>query len=188
MSSDRETPKGITRINIIGSQIARADEARRMWTTADALYHRIFDGYIAPGSQVINCTLDEFKAGYDKFLGIDVLLTFANGMTLTLQEKFLTTTFYTVTVEYFNDPTTGDLGDWCELKAQLYFVGYYTKKRPQDGFTKWVLLDWPMTVLETQRDRIPWQTRGNTMTAARANFKFVAFDKLPKSCIAARSF
>ena len=159
-----------------------------MWTLADDLYHSIFKGYLAPGAQVIDCTLDEFKAGYDKFLGIDVLLTFVNGMTLTMQEKFLTTKYNTVTVEYFNDPRTGEPGDWCELKAQLYFVGYWDKKAPHDGFRKWILLDWPMTVLQTQKGMIPWSERGNTHSAARANFKFVKFAQVPKSCIVAKRF
>lgn len=188
MSSDREAVKGITRINITGSRIARAEQAKIMWPASNSLYHKIFDPYLVPGSCVENCTLEEFKAGYDKFLGVDVLLTFVNGMTLTLQEKFLTTIYGTVTVEYYNDPRTEEPGDWFELKAQLYFVGYWNERNPDSGFLRWVLLDWPMMVLETQKGNIPWVLRGNTRSAARANFQSVEFEKIPTSCIVSRNF
>ena len=159
-----------------------------MWGMSNDLYHKIFTPYLSDGSDTIECTLDEFQAGYDKFLGIDVLLSFKNGMTLTMQEKFLTTRYDTVTVEYYNNPRTGDTGDWFDLKAQLYFVGYWDKNKSTKGFHKWILLDWVRVVAATQKELIPWQEQGNNHSAARASFKFVGFHAIPDSCIIAKKF
>ena len=157
-----------------------------MWSAACDLYHHIFPG-LMPGCRKENYGLDEFEAGYDKFLGVDVLLTFKNGMVLTLQEKFLTTRYDTVTVEYYNDPQTKAPGDWFELKAQLYFVGYWNRTDPDAGFRKWILLSWPQMVLQTQLGNIPWQRRGNSRSNAKADFKYVKFDDVPRCCVIASS-
>jgi hypothetical protein len=105
----------------------RFEWSRARHLDAANLYHDIFNQLgtpLEPGYEEIKCTQAEFDAGYDRALGIDVFLNFGTGMTATLQEKFLSTTFRTVTIEYLQNWRTGEQGDWFNLKAQYYFVGY----------------------------------------------------------------
>ena len=179
---------GITRINITddvkGRGAYRFMEARKMQPIANKLYHQIWEtrGLLLPGDEQLDCTKNEFYAGYDHALGIDVMLTFANGMTATLQEKFLTTTFYTLTVEYMQDWRDAIPGDWFNMKCQYYFVGYYNKKDRDAGFTRWVMVNWPS--LQVRSD-VVWNERQNTKDGARASFRYIGFNDIPKDCVVA---
>jgi hypothetical protein len=118
---------------------------------------------------------------------IDVKLVLFNGQILLGQEKFLShkyANFQTVTVEYLQDPITGEKGDWFKLAAQFYFVGYITQK--QDGFEPWILLNWANVVIATDRHEIKWEDKGNTKTAARATFKCCNMNKFPADCVIAQ--
>lgn len=186
MHDNREPLKGVERIIITGKMDNwRFIEAKKRHAVAAHLYQRIFEGFILPGYREIKVSLDEFKAGYDKFLGIDVFLNFQNGMSLTLQEKFLFTRFKTVTVEYYNDPRKKEKGDWFEMRAQLYFVGYDRIKAY--SFQDWILLNWPAVVMETQKRKIAWQILGNKRDSAKANFKYTKFSGFTDLCIVAQS-
>jgi len=183
---------GIQRVHII-SQISgpgaqRFIDSQKLWPVANRLYREIFDSIGAPlvdGYERIECTLEEFKAGYDRFLGVDVLLTLETGQVLTLQEKFLMTSFRTATVEYYQRPQAQEEGDWFKLKCQLYFVGY-NYPSPDNQFSTYVLLDWPRVVLATAQDRITWRVRGNQRQNAMANFKYCEIEGIPEDCTIAR--
>jgi hypothetical protein len=152
-----------------------------MQSVANELYRQIWERVGAPLAdevEQINCTRNEFVAGYDYALGIDVIFKFANGTTQTLQEKFLTTTFYTLTVEYMQDWRNGVEGDWFNMRCQLYFVGYYDKENIDDGFYKYALVDWAQLL----RHNIVWNERQNQRDGARSSFRYLPFDKIPDRC------
>lgn len=183
---------GITRIHITnqvyGPGSNRFRESEVMQPKANALYRHIFEYKrtpLSPGDSEIRCDLDEFRAGYDHLLGIDVLLELQTGQTLTMQEKFLFTKYNTVTVEWHQNQHTKEPGDWFNLKCQLYFVGYVYPKIGAK-FTSWILLDWAKVVMATAQRRIPWRVKPNNNDGARADFKYCRFDRVPLDCIIAK--
>lgn len=136
---------------------------------------------LLPNETTIDCAGDTVAASYDRQFGVDVLLRFASGMQATLQEKFLGTTFDTVTVEYYQDWRTEEPGDWFRLRVDYYFVGYH--QPDASTFRRWILLDWPAVQRATSRGLIDWQERRNAKDGARASFRYVAFDAIPAECI-----
>jgi hypothetical protein len=183
---------GITRVNITdqvsGRGAKRFKDAKKLWAYANKLYRDIFKEIGCPlddGDKNLDCSSDEFNAGYDKELGIDTILRTKAGQILTLQEKFLFTPFNTVTVEYMQNPKTQERGDWFDIKCQLYFVGY---DYPQTGtrFVSWVLLDWARVVMATQRGDLKWKLRRNKWDGARADFKYTPIKDIPKYCVIRR--
>jgi len=174
--------------NLSGRGSWRFDFAQARWPAASQIYRQVFARLgmpLLPGDQLVRCTKEEFMAGYDHELGIDVLLKFESGMTATLQEKFLTfPRATTVTVEYMQNPETGEQGDWFTLKCQYYFVGYDTDN--SETFNDWILLDWPAVQRATLQGRIQWHENRNRHDGARASFRYAYFDEIPPDCIVAR--
>jgi hypothetical protein len=123
----------------------------------------------------------------DKKFAIDVQLTFLNGLILTGQEKFLSNycaKYNSVTVEYEQNQYTGEPGDWYKLAVQIYFTGYL--KVNGEGFCNWVILNWPSTVVETERGNIKWIDNKNKNGRALASFKYTDIDTIPLICKIAR--
>lgn len=185
---------GITRFNITdeitGRGKQRFEDSRMYWDAANALYRNIFTKLgmpLLPDNEVISCTKEEFSAGYDYKLGIDVILRPQGQGESTMQEKFLFTIFNTVTVEHCQDWLTLEPGDWYKLKAQYYFVGYDAER--QMRFDPWVLIDWVRLQRATAQGRVPWRLRGNLRekVGARASFMYVEFKKVPSEVIVAGS-
>jgi len=179
---------GITRITITDSLTGvgawRFRKAAAKQSAANVLYRTIFNRLgmpLLPGDKSLCTTLAEFESGYDRYLGIDVIFTFSSGQEATLQEKFLSWHESTVTVEFMQDPKTGEQGDWFKLKADYYFVGY--DRLEANNFQEWMLLNWPLVRQMTNQGLIPWQVQQNKRDGARANFKFVHFDQVPSRCI-----
>lgn len=182
---------GISRVFITdpirGRGAWRFTDSRLCYPEANKVYRDIFDRLKSPleeGDAEIKCTKEEFQAGYDYELGIDVILKFIGGQSATLQEKFLFTTFNTVTVEYYQDWRRSIPGDWFNMKCQYYFVGYDEKKRGK--FDDWLLLDWARVMLATNQDRIKWKEKPNNEDGARANFRYVHFRDVPQDVIIAK--
>jgi len=183
---------GITRIDITnvtsGRGAYRFDDSKAMRPAANLLYASIFESLnmpLLPGAKDIKCTLAERQARTDFELGIDVFLGFPSGHKATMQEKFLFTTYNTVTVEYMQDWRNDIPGDWFNLKCQYYFVGYAVKEKLR--FTNWLLLDWLKMMVATSQGRIPWETQINKSDGARASFRHIHFDTVPDDCIVATS-
>lgn len=179
---------GITRIVITdqvnGKGAWRFAESRKRWSAAVAVYRELFEQRgmaLLPGDEEIRCSLDEFMAGYDAKLGIDVLLRFTSGMQSTIQEKFLYTAYRTVTVEYMQDWRNAVQGDWFNIRADYYFVGY--DRTGANSFQEWVLLDWPATQRATAQNRVDWQENQNMRDNARASFRYAEFDTFPDECV-----
>lgn len=181
---------GITRIDIRDEWTGRGAYRKNKISiprqpAANSLYRFIFDRLdmpLMPGTELLKCTKAEFEAGYDYALGIDVILRLVNGQEMTLQEKFLTTTFKTVTVEFMQNPKTGERGDWFNMKAQLYFTGYDHEEALD--FQEWILLNWPNTQMEPSID---WKIRYNGRDGACASFKYAHFSQFPPHCVVACS-
>jgi len=183
---------GIERIRITdkvqGRGAYRFPWSRKRQPEANRVYREIFRSIgspLLPGTKEILCTKDEFEAGYDHALGIDVLLRFEGGFTATMQEKFLSfDKATTITVEYMQNPLTGEQGDWFNLKCQYYFVGYDTDESLT--FNDWILVDWPVLMRSTQQGLVRWYGNHNKRDGARASFKYAYFDAIPSSCVVAR--
>ena len=184
---------GISRINITdkntGRGVYRFEKSSKMAGAANKLYRDIFAHLsmpILPGDESKDCTKDSFLAGYDYGMGIDVILRMGGGTELTLQEKFLFTTFNTVTVEYMQNPSTQERGDWFTCRTQLYFVGYDPLDTGQ--FANWVLLDWLKVKTLTLQKKIVWNPpRQNQKDGARANFIYLPMFSFPSECVLADS-
>lgn len=182
---------GITRIQITNTPNGRGSwrfiDSRRCFPAANKIYR---DGFakigapLEPSDDELRCTKEEFEAGYDYQLGIDVILKFTSGNTATIQEKFLFTLYRTVTVEYWQDWRTQEPGDWFNMKCQYYFTGYDEKK--SGLFNDWIMLDWARVMLATSQGRIRWNEKPNKEDGARASFRYVPFHELPTDTIVMR--
>jgi len=164
----------------------RFEKSKLRYPAANKVYRETFaiSGMpLLPGYEEIRCTQAEFVAGYDHELGIDVVLNFESGICATLQEKFLYTTYRTVTVEYEQNWRTGEFGDWFNMKAQYYFVGY--DRNDSRSFDEWILLDWPAAARLTAMGQLRWQERRNKRDGARASFKYLNFAAFPDSAVVA---
>ncbi len=125
----------------------------------------------------------EHSADYilDRHFAIDTILTLPTGNILTGQEKCLTTNFMTLTIEYYQNPSTREFGDWFNIAAQYYFCGYVTPDYKK--FRKWVIVDWLKVVLKTYKGDIKWYSNENQNGRARASFKYIKFKDIPLDCI-----
>jgi len=150
----------------------------------DEIYKQVFGEGIA-----IERTEHEDDHTLDRLFAIDAKIIMPNQQILLGQEKFLSSNyanFRTVTVEYYQNPSIGECGDWFKLATQFYFTGYC--KEDYSGFDPWVLVNWPAIVLLTNQGCIRWQENSNKHDWARASFIFTSMDKLPHECIIASSF
>lgn len=184
---------GIERINITnkatGQGAWRFRESQKRWPLTEAIYRQAFAAInpLLPGISNLDTTQEKFEAGYDKYFGVDVILNHQSGMTSTLQEKILFTPYQTVTVEYMNDPMSGERGDWFSLRVDYYFVGYDRTKNAE-SIQDWILLDWRKVKELTGAGKIDWKERYNGKDGARASFKWVYFSEVPKACVVASNF
>lgn len=125
----------------------------------------------------------------DRTFAMDVKIINPTGLILIGQEKFLSNEyirFKTLTIEYMQNPSTQERGDWFKMAVQFYFVGYFNKL--QTGFDLWVVADWARVVLETLNENIFWEINSNKNGKARANFKYCIMTSLPDNCIISSSW
>jgi len=149
----------------------------------DRIYKSVF-------GEEIDIIRFENAEGYtlDREFAIDAIITFPTGMIMTGQEKALSNKFAkykSLTVEYMQNPTTEEKGDWFKLAVQYYFVGYLNKQN--DRFDIWAITNWANIAMATQKNKIVWEDNKNTKDGARASFRYCRIDKLPDECIIASS-
>jgi hypothetical protein len=190
---------GITRIDIKGNfsnGAWRQELARSHAHIANNLYRAIFSAMgqpLADGDKILSVDKHEAQARYDWSEGIDVILTTADGLRCTMQEKFLTFKESTATFETVKG--NGQPGAWSYCTAQYYFVGYSRRYRdwrtgrlfdnPVIDFQDWVLIDYP--AIRRADKFIRWQYNQNNGNDNRyASFKFVKFNDLPSNCVISR--
>lgn len=183
---------GITRFHITkkinGRGAYRFEDSKQRWDMANELYRHICTVLKMPliaDERIVEGDEGELAQVYDREFGVDVLLKFENGMQIAMQEKYLFTSFDTVTVEYMNNPDIDDKGDWFNMRAQWYFVGYDEYKRFQ--WDRWILLNWASVQLLTARGAIPWQDRRNQNDGAKASFRYARMAQFPTECVIASS-
>ena len=146
---------------------------------ADAIYRSVL-------GDDINITRFENNYILDKEFAIDVQVSLPSGLILLGQEKFLSferSGFRSVTVEYMQNPVTGEKGDWFKLGVQFYFVGYFTASG--NDFYPWIMLHWPAVVLMTHSGSIKWIDQVNKDGKAKASLRYAFMDGLPKICVIA---
>lgn len=155
---------------------------RDMQPYADAEYTRLWPGCRIERLSRTNGRVHEL----DKSFAIDTILHLPNGLPLTVQEKFREynkAAYGDFTLEYMNDPETGEEGEWFHLCADIYFYGYANKAR--NGWFRWYLLkilDLKLAILSGSirlRGPIP-----NT-PPARANFYAAYWAQMHPDCILA---
>lgn len=138
----------------------------------------IYRNYFGDDIQIIRDT----DIVLDKYFAIDVRIIFGNGMNLLGQEKFLSQEYAkygTVTVEYYQDQDTKELGDWFKLGVQFYLVGYENN----DRFYPYTLMDWTKVTILSNNGVIKWNFNNNKNGRARASFAYTKMIDLPKECI-----
>jgi hypothetical protein len=145
---------------------------------ADRIYRDLFG---------FDAIIERTDAGIlDVQFAIDAVIRPAHAPPVTLQEKFLSPEyahFRSVTVEYMQNPLTGEQGDWFKLACQLYFVGYLTPD--ETAFAPWTLVDMARLSAATAQGRLRWHENRNKDGSARASFRYVIMDELPGDCILA---
>lgn len=174
---------GIQRIKITdtlnGRGADRFESGKPYWSRLDRIYQAEFN--LLSDIAIEECHSEEKLARLDIEFGVDVILTQINGMTCTVQEKVLRTTFDTVTVEYYQNPLTQEKGDWFNLKCDFYMVGYQGRA---PKLRQWILLDWNQ--LRLASNNLPWGDRQNQNDGARASFRYIPFWDIPDICIIAK--
>ncbi len=123
----------------------------------------------------------------DRTFAVDVIINPTVSPPVNLQEKFLSyeyAHFGSLTIEYMQNPATGERGDWFRLACQLYFVGYLTKD--EGDFSPWALVDMARLSLATVQGRIVWTLNANKNGQARASFMYTSIGDLPNDCVIAK--
>jgi hypothetical protein len=137
----------------------------------DAIYRAV---YPVKSITRADAQSDERLRYMDKYLHIDTIIELADGEHINLQEKSLgydKNEFNTVTLEYYNDPKTGEPGDYFLCEAQAYFCGYLNAGGR--GFCKWWIIDMiKLRELILNKGGIRWAERfmNKNKVSGRANF------------------
>lgn len=161
----------------------RRQQEYRLRPWANAIYQNLWPGVSTRRKTTETATV------LDRVHGIDLDLVLPNGMVLTVQEKFLSAGvagFESLTVEYMQNPATGERGDWFHLGCQMYFCGY--ERQDGHGFGLWVLANWPAVVIASAAGQIDWHDQINKDGHARASFRWCKIRQLPPACIYAASW
>src|SRR5574341_215573 len=156
----------------------RRQQELRLRPYADEIYRRVFD------AQAIERFDKPDNSVLDMHFAIDFKITMPNGLILNGQEKFLSAeyaSYNSVTVEYEQDQSTGEQGDWFKIACQLYFTGY--ERQDGLGFGSWTILNWANVVMATNAGLINWRNNKNKNGRAKASFVWCPVDEFPESCV-----
>lgn len=133
----------------------------------------------------------------DTEFAIDIEITLPNKQIIIGQEKFLSNEFSdrnSLTVEYMQDPASGEKGDWYKLACQFYMCAYFNDAKTE--FIKYIIVNWLQLVLwnnlindeDVTNDKYYWRSQPNKDGKARASFKYINFKDIPTSCIINKLF
>lgn len=162
----------------------RRQQELAMRPHADTIYAKVFG--ITTGNIHRHDSPDDERHLLDRLHAIDVTVTLPSGMVINGQEKFLSHEYLkykSLTVEYYQNPKTKERGDWFNLAAQFYMVGY--ANADGTGFATWSIINWPSLVMATHNGAVVWQDNDNKNGKARASFRYISFDKIPQACVIA---
>lgn len=153
----------------------------------DNIYKQLFKGLKEINRSCSN-KKNDIQMFMDKELGIDTTLKFQDGTFLTFQEKTRLNnylSFNDFTFEYYNDPSTGEQGEWFKLASQYYFYGFANKENK--GYEKFYILNVPEFRLFLKNDvgieELERKYLKQNKPPAKANFFFIPFKIIPDKCI-----
>jgi hypothetical protein len=118
-------------------------------------------------------------------LHIDSTIKFKNGITMTIQEKALTTDNNTLAIEYFQDRDTKEPGELFYLYADMFFCCYWNSS--QTGLkNNWHLIDVPKLKLWLARFPRPFLLQKCKPTStSRASALYIPFNIIPDDVVLA---
>lgn len=158
----------------------------------DTIYKGLFSGLQEINRSERSNNDNQKTLFMDTELGIDTILKFDDGTTLTFQEKSRKNYYLKYddfTFEYFNDPKTKELGEWFKLASQYYFYGF--ARENNIGYSKFYILKVPDFRLYLKND-IGINTLKNkylrtNKPPAKAIFFAIPFKEIPTNCILYKS-
>jgi len=162
----------------------------RMAPYIDKIYYRLFTNHVVIHRSNRTENDDHETQFMDRELAIDTFLHLADGTVLTFQEKtrrnrILEKYGADFTFEYYNDPETGDQGEWFKLAAQLYFYGYATEE--ENGYSKCWILNVPELRLFLKKrigiDQLEKNYLRRNSPPAKANFFAIPFTEISENCV-----
>lgn len=120
----------------------------------------------------------------DRELGVDCIIELPRGQVLTIQEKFRHNRFShyppQITVEYMQNPSIGQGGDWFNLAAQCYAVGYFNADNT--GFVSFIIVNLAQLWFADNTLGLNWQLNQNK-SGGRSSFKSLCWADIPASCV-----
>lgn len=154
--------------------------------------------YVFPHAQ-LDRDFEEEREGkpphpLDKEYGIDFQIRLSSGLIHTVQRKILIIDnkhYQQMTLEYENNPDTGEMGDYFKLDANFYFFGYTDGNYEQDP-TK--LVQWNVYCVDCLKEWIDgiggdtglikrgW-LRNNHPPISHSSFFAIPFNAIPKRCV-----
>ena len=160
----------------------------KMTKHIDDIYHGLFSNLREIKRSNRDNNGDTKTMFMDKELAIDTFIHFKDGSFITLQEKtrrFSYLKYNDFTFEYYNDPNTGEKGEWFKCAAQYYFYGYANEN--EDGYHKYWIIDVPKMRVHLKKKigikNLVKNHLQNNRPPAKANFFAIPFDKFSKDCI-----
>lgn len=149
-----------------------------MEPVADHLYHDIW----GPLQKLERLSHSRVSPPHplDKDWAIDVILQTTGGLTITIQDKFRQYKYYKkynqFTLEYENNPTTHEPGEFFHLVANYYFYGFATIDK--QSFINWKVIDLNPFKECYRVKAIVEDEIGYNETKGRASFICFSWDKL----------
>lgn len=161
------------------------DPRKKIEIASRPIIREIYKGIFGPGVEIRYMNGREERE-LDILDGIDLLLRPPTVERINKgQEKVLDYDkryWRALTVEYMNDPVTGELGNFFTMKAEFYFCGYFTGP-DHTVIDPWVIVRWGTMRRLTRSIDIPWTGPMPNRGRAKANFLFVEFTHIPEECI-----
>ena len=120
----------------------------------------------------------------DKLWHVDTTITLPNKQILLFQEKCLRNEFYhwnTLTVEFYQNRHTNELGEFFKMASQLYFHAY--SNETEDGFARYSIVNWP-NFCAWINDTYTYSellTKVKPDTRSNASFIAIDYDDIPKT-------
>jgi len=164
------------------------DFSDRANTLADVQYHDYFSRF----GTVLQ--IERFPCGHethllDREFAIDVRIHVKplegklEKVVFTLQEKFRRPSyqrFQDITIEYFQDRHSNELGDWSKLAVEYYAYGYASHDETPGEFLEFYLLDYPLLKQLLAMGIIPYEI---CHSSSRASMLTVPLGKIPRRVV-----
>ena len=177
---------GIERLEICGGQrrehhTEMAKKESATWPAANDLYREVFP-LLNPEENYKRVHVSSQEAKQDLVAGNNVILNLRDGCRISVQEKFLTFSEDTLTIQVVN--TEGQRGTWYSCTADFYLVTYSKAFPKNDELRSWILVSRGMLAND---ENLPWKRRKNIHDGL-VEFDYLLFHEVPEAYIWTRSF